>query len=83
MATPAAYGLGEFVATLKMLKIQGALSIVFLPLSFVVIGMEALSLRRRGDAYALLLSAPACGMMLFLLVTLEAAAESLFIYFSF
>lgn len=84
LATPSAYGLGEFAATLKMLKIQGALAVLFLPLSFLVIGAEALSARYRGgNPYALLLSAPVCGLFVFLLVTLEAAAESLFIYFSF
>lgn len=83
LATPAAYGIGEFVASLKALRIQGTLAIAFLPLSFLVIGAEALSLRRRGDAYALLLSTPACGLMVFLTVVLEASADSLFIYFSF
>lgn len=83
LATPSAYGIGEFVATLKLLKIQGALAILFLPISFAVIGLEALSLRRRGDAYALLLASPTCGLLVFLLITLEAASESLFIYFSF
>lgn len=83
LANPAAYGLGEFAATLKALRIQGTLAIGFLPLSFAVIGLEALSLRRRGDAYALFLTTPACALMVFLTVVLEASADSLFIYFSF
>lgn len=83
LATPAAYGLGEFAATLKALRIQGTLAIGFLPFSFAVIGLEALSLRRRGDAYALFLTTPVCALMVFLTVVLEASADSLFIYFSF
>lgn len=83
LATPAAYGIGEFAASLKALRVQGTLAIAFLPLSFLVIGAEAFSLRRRGDAYALLLSTPACALMVFLTVVLEASADSLFIYFSF
>ncbi|MCQ2365432.1 MAG: hypothetical protein MJ051_07790 [Akkermansia sp.] len=83
LANPAAYGIGEFVATLKALRVQGTLAIAFLPLSFLVIAAESLSLRRRGDAYALLLSTPACALMVFLTVVLEASADSLFIYFSF
>lgn len=83
LARPAAYGIGEFVATLKALRIQGTLAIAFLPLCFLIIAAEALSLRRRGDAYALLLSTPACALMVFLTVVLEASADSLFIYFSF
>lgn len=83
LATPSAYGIGEFVTTLKALRIQGTLAIAFIPLSFLVIAAEALSLRRRGDAYALFLSTPACALLVFLTVVLEAAADSLFIYFSF
>lgn len=83
LANPAAYGIGEFAAALKALRVQGTLAIAFLPLCFLVIGAEALSLRRCGDAYALLLSTPACALMVFLTVVLEASADSLFIYFSF
>ena len=83
LTRPSAYGIGEFVSTLKALRIQGTLAIAFLPLSFLIIALEALSLRRRGDAYALFLSTPACALMVFLTVVLEASADSLFIYFSF
>ena len=83
LTSPSAYGIGEFVATLKALRIQGTLAIAFIPLSFLVIAAEAFSLRRRGDAYALFLSTPVCALMVFLTVVLEASADSLFIYFSF
>lgn len=83
LTTLSSYRFGEFIATLKALRVQGALAIAFIPLSFLVIAVEAVSLRCRGDAYSLFLTVPACALMVFLTVVLQASADSLFIYFSF
>lgn len=83
LADVQAYGLGTWVQELMALKVQGAVAVVFLLLSAAVVGAEALSARLTGAPYALLLSAPACGVMVFLLVALEAARDTLFIYFAF
>lgn len=83
LANPAAYAPAPFIETLKALRLQGALTVCIIALSFLVIAAEALSARLRGEPYALLLSAPACGAMLFLTLVLEAVVESKFIYFAF
>lgn len=83
LGTPAAYAPAPFIETLKALRLQAALAVCILALSFFVIAAEALSARFRGEPYALLLSAPACGVMVFLTLVLEAVVESKFIYFAF
>ncbi|MGN0829578.1 MAG: MBOAT family O-acyltransferase [Akkermansia sp.] len=83
LITPEAYSLTEWIRELKGLHGQGLLTLLFVPLSFLIIYIEHLSRRTKGRPYALFLSAPACSILVFGLITLEANEGGMFMYFSF
>lgn len=78
-----AYSLGVFAHAMAELKMRGAMIVIFIPLSFMVIAAEYISGKRKQDPYALLLSTPSCALMVLLTTVLEAAEDSMFIYFAF
>ncbi|MGN0837410.1 MAG: MBOAT family O-acyltransferase [Akkermansia sp.] len=80
---PGAYSLAALVRDLKGLHGQGLLALLFVPLSFLMLYIEHLSWKRKGRPYALFLSVPACSVLVFALITLEANRGVMFIYFAF
>lgn len=78
-----AYSLHAFVYAMTELKMRGAMIIIFIPLSFMVIAGEYISGKKKGDPYALFLSTPSCALMVLLTTILEASEDSMFIYFAF
>lgn len=78
-----AYGIHSFADAMSELKMRGAMILIFVPLSFMVIAAEYISGKCRHDPYALLLSTPSCALMVLLTTVLEASEDSMFIYFAF
>lgn len=67
-----------FIATLKSRYIR-----VFIPLAFVVVGLEYISRKKYDHPYQIFLSPFACYMMLLLVFVLHCSQVSEFIYFVF
>lgn len=78
-----AYGIDRLLTDIYHHSVASAEMACFLALSFVIIFIEYISGKSRNDPYALLLSTPACAIMVFFLLLFDASQESQFIYFAF
>lgn len=83
LATPAAYSPAAFARELMDMKTAGAMVAPFLLLSFLMLAVEFVSLKRKNHPYALFTGTAACGVMAALIVLLVPAEMSSFIYFAF
>lgn len=82
---PSAYGLEQVHRLLLNKSILKACVMIppALLLSAVVVAMEAVSLKREGDPYKLLINPYCCGVMVFLLIVYTPGIANPFIYFAF
>lgn len=77
------YNVAHYKAELANHSVRSIISFIFITFSFIVIIFEYVSGKKSKNPYELLLSAPACAVMLFLLLVIPASSDSQFIYFAF
>ena len=83
---PAAYNIKDFIATCawKPRALYSACIIPMLLLSLIVLACEFLAIRKREDEpYRILLHPYACGVEVFLIITLQSGVTNQFIYAAF
>lgn len=85
ISQPSAYGVEQVCRLLNNRSLLNACVMIppALLLSVAVVALEALSLRRSGDPYALLINPYFCGVMVFLLIVYTPGIANPFIYFAF
>ncbi len=81
--TPENYNVQDFVHTLELHKTTGATALIFILISFGVLLIEYISIKRHTEPYKIFTSPQACMIMIILIFMLYAHTPSEFIYFAF